>query len=144
MTLFKYTHTFTWLVSTANTSAKTDLSSLAVFVTKLISCRFQWKTINGWQTQYNAHHAWLSRKIWHPKFTRALAVRDSPMVSGRHSRLFCERNRSVRLCRPEISSGNTSKRFSDTSSCVSRFSLPISYSNNNNSNTSQHVKLQYF
>jgi len=52
-----------------------------------------------------------------------------PMPSGRRSRLFCERQRSVRLVRPAISSGMNSSTFSDTSSCVSFFRFPISYNN---------------
>jgi len=48
------------------------------------------------------------------------------MPSGSLSRLFWERQRSVRLVRPEISSGMYSNTFSDTSNCVNFFRFPIS------------------
>ena len=48
------------------------------------------------------------------------------MPSGSCSSWFCERQRSVRLTSPPISSGRNSSLFSDTSICCSLRRLPIS------------------
>lgn len=116
------------------TSGRVIYSSFCVKAEEDLAKVSNFKGLNMLPTKFsNTTNRWTDIRTNHKDLRprccsrRKFSATHLPIPSGSLSRLFWERQRSVRLERPEISSGMYSSTFSDTSSWVSFFRLPISW-----------------